>query len=479
MAKITTIIDIGSNSIKMVVFEKTSRFAFHIIKKAKSKVKISKDAYKNGGILQKEPLNKAFLTLESFLNISKNIKSRKILCVATSALRDAPNKQEFISKVKKQLNLNIKVIDGNKEAYLGGVATSNLLFLRDDFYTIDIGGGSTEFALNINNTIDKTISLDIGTVRIDELFLQNGDQKSAKNYIIEQLKNIPDIYLSINNVVGLGGTIGELSRIIIQQNNYPFCSLNGFEYKVLDNKNLFHNIIDAKDNSQLKKIGIKKDRYDTIRSGTFIFNTIVEYLNINSVVTSDVGVREGLYLTDILRTSNDKFPTNFNISIRSLLDRFTNDKKQTSYLGNNISKLFDILYPLHQLDTIYKSDLIVSSKLQQIQNGTDYILDNLSYGFSHKKRVLMYKIIKYTKKDLPQINNLGKYKELLPSITTIQWLCFINSLNNILNIELLRYNYTYSLVDNILYIKCSKNIYLTKEALNKLKTPNNLRIELC
>ena len=145
MAKITSIIDIGSNSMRMVVFAKTSRFAFHLINETKSKVKISQGAYENNGTLQQEPMKRAFLALESFLNISKNLKARKILCVATSALRDAPNKKEFLDKVKKELGLNIKVIDGNKEALLGGIAASNLLYQHNDFFTIDIGGGSTEF----------------------------------------------------------------------------------------------------------------------------------------------------------------------------------------------------------------------------------------------------------------------------------------------------------------------------------------------
>jgi exopolyphosphatase/guanosine-5'-triphosphate,3'-diphosphate pyrophosphatase len=172
MAKITTIIDIGSNSMRMVVFKKTSRFGFHLINETKSKVKISQNCYENNGNLQETPMQRAFDALDSFLNIAKNLKSRKILCVATSALRDAPNAKVFLNRVKKELKLNIKVIDGQKEAYLGGVATLNLL-PNNNFTTIDIGGGSTEFALVENKTIKETISLDIGTVRLKELFYKN------------------------------------------------------------------------------------------------------------------------------------------------------------------------------------------------------------------------------------------------------------------------------------------------------------------
>ena len=488
MAKITTIIDIGSNSMRMVVFAKTSRFAFHLINETKSKVKISQDAYLNNGELQTEPMNRAFHALKSFLNIAQNLKSRKILCVATSALRDAPNKNEFLNKVKKELKLNIKIIDGNKEAYLGGVAASNLLFCQDDFFTIDIGGGSTEFALKTNNNINQTISLKMGTVRIQELFLNDGNINDAKQYIINQLENMPEEFKNISTCVGLGGSIRALSRTIIKNTDYPFDALHGFKYDVKDNEALFENIINTTCNKELKLLGIRKDRYDTIIAGTLIFQTILEYLKIKKVVTSGVGVREGLYLTDILRTSNHKFPSNFNVSVRSLLDRFTFDDKQTAYLGNNISKIFDALQPLHNLDTKYKGYLVISAKLQQIgislnyykntSHSANYILNGLSYGFTHKCRILIASIIKYSKKDLPDKTDLLRYEELLPDILTMQWLSFIHSLNKTLNLEFSKEKFEYILENNKLSIKSKNDLYLVKYNVEKLKKPVDFDLEV-
>jgi exopolyphosphatase/guanosine-5'-triphosphate,3'-diphosphate pyrophosphatase len=488
MAKITSIIDIGSNSMRMVVFAKTSRFAFHLINETKSKVKISQGAYENNGILQKEPMNRAFQALKSFLNISKNLKARKILCIATSALRDAPNKKEFLNRIKKELNLNIKIIDGNKEAKFGGIAVSNLLHHYGDFLTIDIGGGSTEFYLNKNNSTEQTISLKIGTVRIQELFLNQNNYDDAKIYILEQLKQIPDEFKTISTIVGLGGTIRALSSAIIKDTNYPFDALHGFTYQINDNKELFKTIINIKDHKQLKNLGIKKDRFDTIKSGVLIFNTIIEYIGTKTVITSGVGVREGLYLSDILRTTNNKFPNNFNVSVKSLLDRFVDDNKQTIYLGNNISKIFDVLQPLHNLDIKYKSYLIIASKLQQIglslnyykhsSHSSNYILDGLSYGFSHTNRVLIAQIIEYSKKDLPKQHNIDKYKKLLPDLLIIQWLSFMNSLNKILNSEYSREKYTYILDKNKLYINSSNDLYIVKYELKKLKLPTSFEIEI-
>ena len=177
MAKITTIIDIGSNSMRMVVFKKTSRFAFHLINESKSKVKISEGCYENNGNLQPIPMQRAYDALKSFLEIAKNLKSRKILCVATSALRDAPNKKEFISRISKELKLNIKVIDGKTEALYGGIATLNLLDCND-FTTVDIGGGSTEFAFIKDSNIPMIVdSSYFPSIRLEKRNLHSSKDK--------------------------------------------------------------------------------------------------------------------------------------------------------------------------------------------------------------------------------------------------------------------------------------------------------------
>lgn len=487
MAKITTIIDIGSNSMRMVVFKKTSRFAFHLINETKSKVKISENSYQNDGYLQEIPMKRAFSALESFLNISKNLKSRKILCVATSALRDAPNKQVFLEKVRNELGINIKVIDGEKEAYYGGVSASNLLKDKD-FTTVDIGGGSTEFALVQDKNIIKSISLNIGTVRLKELFFDKKDYDGAKEYIISKLQELPDEYRKIGKVVGLGGTARALSRAIIQNTKYPLDVLHGFRYPTLFGLALFEAILNAKSNEKLYSLGVRSDRYDTIKVGTFIFKTILEYLEIEEVVTSGVGVREGVYLTDILRTSNHKFPANFQVSVRSLLDRFTDDSKQTAYLGNNISKLFDILEPFHTLEKRYKSYLVIAAKLQQIgislnyyknsEHSANFILNGLNYGFTHDERILIATIIKYSKKELPKESDLKYFKHLLPNIKIVHWLIYLHSLNTVLNSEYLMEKYQYQISGKNFMIESSKEHYICQKDLQKLKKPPHIEMEL-
>ncbi|MCL4433121.1 MAG: Ppx/GppA family phosphatase, partial [Epsilonproteobacteria bacterium] len=174
MAQCTAIIDIGSNSMRMAVVQKTSRFAFHIIHEVKSSVRLGEAVYTNGGNLQKSAMDRTASALGEFLLIARSFKARKILCVATSALRDAPNASEFISRIRQEHSLSIKVIDGAREAYLGGMACANLLPPMNAI-SVDVGGGSSEFAQMSNGKVEKMFSLNIGTVRLKELFMDHGD----------------------------------------------------------------------------------------------------------------------------------------------------------------------------------------------------------------------------------------------------------------------------------------------------------------
>lgn len=487
MAKITTIIDIGSNSMRMVVFKKSSRFAFHLINETKSRVKISEGSYNNGGVLQQVPMDRAFNALKSFLTIARSLKSRKILCVATSAVRDAPNKQEFLNRVRNELGLNIKIIDGPKESFYGGVAALNLLHIND-FITLDIGGGSTELCIINNQNIEHTISLNIGTVRLRELYFNNNDLEGAKEYIYEQLKNHKELELDNPIIVGMGGTARALSRVVLKSINYPLDVLHGFSYNYSDHQAIFDEIIEADDTSKLKKLNIKKDRYDTIQEGTFIFKTIVEYFKSQTIYTSGVGVREGVYLTDLLRTSNNRFPANFNVSIRSLIDRFELCEKQTAFFGQNTKDIFDVLKPLHGLDEKYKGLLVIASKLHGIgvtlnfyqysDHAFNFILNGLNYAISHEDRVLIAHIIKFSKKSIPSEEDINGFGILLPDLLTVQWLSFMITLNLRLNVDFNNKPFEYTLDGTKLTIKSGEHIYLSHSACEKVKSPIDMEIEI-
>ena len=471
----------------MIVCQKSSRYAFSIIYEAKSRVRISENSYENGGYLQEFAINRALKALLDFKRIASALKCRKILCVATSAVRDAPNRDYFLQRVKKETNINIKVIDGKKEAYLGGLAASNLLPPQKEAVTIDIGGGSTELALIKDGRIVETASLDIGTIRLKELFYdKKAEYKELVTYIKEKFTQIPSSFKT-KKAIAIGGTARAISKLLMPK-DYPLKTLHAYEYNLLENYDLLEKIASLPI-LKLKKYSIKKHRIDTFREGVSIFINVLNHLGIKEVITSGVGVREGVYLKDLLRSSAYRFPVNFNPSLRSLCDRFLINEDYANIVKKDALKLFDILKTKHQLDDKYKQELAVSAKLSSIGSTINYyrnnehsfylILNGLNYGYTHSQKLLIAFITLYQNKKLPKEAWLQKYLELLPDMKTLQWLSFILALSKCLHKNLSNINYEFNFKEDTLTASSKKGkCFLSSECIKELYKPFPIAIIL-
>ena len=480
MAKRTTIIDIGSNSMTLVIYEKSSRFAFHLIEKVRSSVRIGENAYGDNGELTPEAMDRAFYTLQDFVQISKSYKARKIFCVATSALRDAPNRSLFLQRVRRELKLDIKVIDGTKEAYYGALAALNLLPSFDDAVTVDIGGCSTELAKISNGKIVDTISLNVGTVRLKELFFDRKKGfKEASAFVEESFLEIPAHFKS-ERVIGIGGTIRALSKAIMRDQKYPIDTLHAFEYAYDDYEKFIKKV--AKSSVlELKDFPISSSRYDTIREGSTIFYVLNKMLKTQKVLTSKAGVREGVYLHDILRNANYRFPHNFNVSIKSLMDRFALLPKHCNHTQRIAAAVYTALYATFDSEERYRQELLWAAKLVLIFNrlniysNSDYsfffLLENLNFALSHEQKLLIAILLRFSQKGKVDNTIYKNYKKLLPDSETMQCLTFILSLSEAIirdkNLDPVSVTYD----GKVLTVSSPRELFLAKEVVKKIKKP--------
>ena len=473
MAKKTAVIDIGSNSCRMVIYEKTSRFSFRLLQEIKSRVRIGEGAYQNGGELQEFAMQRAFDALSDFVAIAHSYGVRKTLCVATSALRDAPNANTFINRVSRSLGLNIKVIDGQKEAYLGGVAAANLLAPESKAITIDIGGGSTEFALIENGSVTQTISIDIGTVRIKELYFDT-------HKIEEGLAAIDQAFTRLSRkascVIAIGGTARAISKSIMKTTDYPLDKLHGFAYEV-DAYNGFIQKLMTHSDKKLKKLKIKADRIDTIKPGAAIFLSALKSLGAKRVVTSGVGVREGLFLSDLLRRNNHRFPPNFNPSVKNMIVKYCDNKRYVE-VTKLAMQLFQLLHERYRLTLQDKELLTIAAKLSRIGNyiniyrhnklGEMLVLNELNYGFTHAQIASIAVLIRYSKNRFPP-----KDHHLAPLVPDYEKICILSF---ILSLALkLSSRSHFVLEDNILKIDCD---YVVAGELENLQLPQGLQLKV-
>lgn len=474
MSKRVAVIDLGSNSTRMAIFERTSRFGFYILAEYKIKLRLGEGAYEYGGVLQKEAIEKGVEAFREFKRLINRHKIRKVLCVGTSALRDAPNANEFINLIKKEFSISIKCIDGNTEAYLGGIAALNLLSEFDEATTIDIGGGSTELAHIIDGRVVETTSLNIGTVRLKELFYDKKDFAKLDSFTDEVISQIPKSF-KCENIIAIGGSLRAISNAIMSSNFYPLKLVHNFQYSYDEYKDYILRISNSK-TLDLNKFPIKKDRYDTIREGAFIFDKIVSYLESKIIFTSGAGVREGVFLRSILGY-NAKFPSNFNPSLKSLQDRFSLETRPN--IIKFAKEIFLALKPLHMLDNSYLKILKTACKLCDLGTSIGYyakhqhasylVLNGLNYGYKHEDKVLIAAIIKlHGKKELNR--EFAEIKELLPSDNIIIWLSFIVELSKILD-EGATNELKFNFLNSTLQISGSKKCLILKEKVKKMSKP--------
>lgn len=293
-------IDIGTNSCRLLIAEVQRNNENIIFKKEIYKdleiVKLGEDVNMNK-FLKEEAIERTLRCLKKYKEIidKYSIKEKSIICFATSATRDANNRDYFIKRVYDETKIKINCISGDEEAYINfkGVVSSFDKNFKENILVFDIGGGSTEFTLGNINGIKKEISLNIGSVRIAEKFLlDNGiynyceeNRIKAKEWIKENLKELEDFKKEDFTLIGVAGTTTTQVSVKEKMEVYDSEKIhlsNLTSKEINDNLDLFIKNI----NKQEIK-GLDPKRKDVIIGGTIILKEILEYFRKDFIIVSE------------------------------------------------------------------------------------------------------------------------------------------------------------------------------------------------
>ncbi|MGM0500036.1 MAG: hypothetical protein ACQERL_07525, partial [Bacillota bacterium] len=185
------VIDIGSNSIKMILVDYRSDKSFRIIDELKETARLGEGMHQNS-YLKEGRIQKALQTLTLFKNLCDAVEVDQIVAVATAAVREADNQQKFLDRVYNQTGIEVRVLAGKEEAYYDykGVANS---FDLESGLVMDVGGGSVELVLMENRKVKESISLPFGALTITEkfdLYESNNSDKEIKDYLYEEFSKL-------------------------------------------------------------------------------------------------------------------------------------------------------------------------------------------------------------------------------------------------------------------------------------------------
>lgn len=277
-------IDCGSNAIRLLVsnvFEVGDWKPF--IRKAdlyRVPVRLGEDAFVRG-VISKERATAFLHTMFAFKELMLACGVDDYMACATSAMRTAKNGADLVKQVRREVGLEIQIIDGSKEAELIALNRLDGRFLIGNFLYIDVGGGSTELSLYQDGLLKASRSFKIGTIRIKEGLV------SPKRWI--QLKQwIEEHCLACANLsaIGSGGNINKLFSLTNCKPDKPV-SLKRIQ--------LLHNDLSQLSiEERMVKLGLKPDRADVIVPAGQIFTNIMQWSNIGQVFVPQIGLSDGL-----------------------------------------------------------------------------------------------------------------------------------------------------------------------------------------
>jgi exopolyphosphatase/guanosine-5'-triphosphate,3'-diphosphate pyrophosphatase len=303
MKKIATI-DIGTNTFLLLISEFDDNGNMKLLHHEQRIPRIGRDVDENKNIR-----HDAFIRAAEILNDYKKIcLDYGVDCIAatgTSALRDAHNKNDFVSFIKNETGIMIEVIDGVEEAlwsYRGGLSFFNLK-PNQNYSVIDIGGGSTEIILGLGGEVTNRISLNVGSVRLTERFLKSdppseNEIQEMRNALFMEFDKVSEFKLGGSNFVGVAGTVTTLAMIDRKEDKINPERLSGY---VLSHTAVT-SILDMLKKATVRQIEeeyhVQKGRSDIILAGNVILHSFMDKFNIPSVITSICGLRHGIALRE-------------------------------------------------------------------------------------------------------------------------------------------------------------------------------------
>lgn len=300
-------IDIGTNTILMLIVESIGNSEFQILNQQFSTPRLGEGVDKNG-IISQNAIDRALEVLSNYKKICNDYKVDVIKAVGTSALRDAKNSSEVLKIFKSILNYDVEVISGENEAYLSFIGSVNS---TKRSLLIDIGGGSTELIIGENNQIQNRISLQIGAVRITEKFFKNiypindNFYNDAINYIKEQLNNFK-IDSKIEFIYSVAGTPCSIATALKGIPDYEVDKVDGEKIYIEDIQNILNKFKLMNPNEISEKYLINPKRADIIAAGTLILYLILQQYNLNYTIVSSKGLRFGIIKDFLIKNFESK-----------------------------------------------------------------------------------------------------------------------------------------------------------------------------
>jgi len=420
------VIDLGSNSWRLVVFTYVPGGWWKPTDELFETVRIGAGLGASGR-LSDEAMQRGLETLAVFQRFCRanRLAANDVHAVATSAIRDAANREEFLTRAREATGMTIEVLSAQDEAWFGYVAAVNTTTLSDGV-VLDIGGGSMQLIHLSDRRAQEMVSFPLGAVRLTEQFLPSAgaakkkDLERVRSHVRESLADLRWLSRAGERLVGLGGAARNLAAAAQDAAAGIDLGVQGFVITPETIAELVARLAALPSSQRGTVPGIKPGRGDIILAAALVLETVLDRGGFNGIEVTEAGLRDGVFLSRILLAGREPlFGDVRRTAVRNMAIQYESDLPHAEHVARLSLQMFDSLVAggLFEPRPGERELLWAASMLHDVGMTIAYddhhkhsrylIISAELPGFDPRERALIAQMTRYHRKGVPKLGEMA------------------------------------------------------------------------
>src|SRR5436309_2106474 len=423
-------IDIGTNSVHMIVVQVRPDLSFEVIDREKEMVRLGAGGL-DGRKLTPDAMHAALQVLSKFRRLAESHRVDEVIAVATSATREAENGGQFLQAITEQTGIRPRVISGTEEARLIHLAAVDGVGASSDAaVVIDIGGGSVEVTRGAGPTVELARSFKLGVIRLTERFVKSDplerrdERKLVRHVEAESGKYLNQIARAgFDRVIGTSGTILSLGAVATAAEGLPIGTpLRNRRVSAKQIRRIRKNLVALELDERIRVPGLEPRRADLVVAGVILLDELLRGLAAGEITLCDLSLREGLVLDYIAKHRQEivqagRYPDVRRRSVFELAERCHYWPEHSQQVARLALSLFDATRAIHGLTDREREwleyaavlhDIGVHISYEQHHRHSYYLIKNGDLrGFDPEEIETIAQIARYHRQATPKRSHDG------------------------------------------------------------------------
>ena len=409
--RIAAVIDVGSNSVRLLVGRELSPVAFEVIDEERFDARLGEG--QQGGVLSHAGIERGLAAMRSVSQVASSFGPAHITAAGTEALRRAPNAGDFIAEVRAQTGLSIRILSAEEEAFASFLGTVNSTTLCDGAI-VDIGGGSLELIRVRERRLAAATSAPLGAIYASERYFAH-DPPTQKE--VRALRKAVRQELVVRDpepaLYGVGGAVRNLARIVRLRRRYPLRRLHGLAITRGELRRLVRDLLAVPSEERRRIPGVSANRADILPAAAVVIEEVMSLVGASALHVSGQGLREGLVWQQ-LRGEGAILPHVRAASITGLARANGIDELVAEPVVAIAARLFEATQDLHGLVPADLELLLDAARLAGIGMHVDYynrdrhaeylVHSGDLHGFTHREIVLLGALVRWATAGTPDLS---------------------------------------------------------------------------